>query len=151
MVQHILITYADNQKQIEEEEAFKATPLLFAARVKARRLRVRALARLREGSERCAKCWLSLQIRALFEQRVRPILFGVWLRSMRLCGRALPRAVLASWTVAQLRAEATLRGFDTSLCIERSEIEAILSQQQHQHHLDPCVASRMIDPADDAV
>ena len=150
MVQHILITYADNQQQIQEEEAFKATPLLFAARVKASRLRVRALTRLREGYERCAQSRLSQRMHALFERHVRPIIFGVWLRSMRVCGCALPRAVLASWTVSQLRAEATLRGLDTSLCIERSEIEAMLSQQQ-QRHSDPGVASRKIDSADDAV
>jgi hypothetical protein len=62
---------------------------------------------------------------------------------MRLCGRALPRDALASWTVAQLRAEATLRGFDPSLCIERSEIEVMLSHPPHH--------SGTIDPADDAV
>lgn len=150
MVQHILLTYADNQREIEEEEAFKATPLLFAARVKARRLRVRALARLREGRDRCAESRLCQRIHALFEQHVRPILFGMWLRAMRLCRRPLPCAALASWTVAQLRAEATLRGFDTSLCIERSEIEAMLSPPQ-LHRLDPGVASRNVELADDAV
>mmetsp|Transcript_6514 Transcript_6514/g.16942 ORF Transcript_6514/g.16942 Transcript_6514/m.16942 type:complete len:147 (+) Transcript_6514:170-610(+) len=136
MVQHVLITYADNKAILREEGAFKASPLLYAARDKARRVRVRLYVRLSDVRAVLWRSRIGVRVGNAMERRVRPALLLLWLRWMRVTRRALPRDVARALSIAELKAEASLRGLEIAHCVERTEIEQLMCEPLHRQARD---------------
>ncbi|KAG8465480.1 hypothetical protein KFE25_002787 [Diacronema lutheri] len=118
MVQHVAITYGDNQAALAEEREYARSPLLFAIRVKAHRTRVKLCARFLDARRR----FLS----TTHGQRLAAAWMAAWLWWMRITRRALPKEIVVAWSIAEVKAEATRRQLDISACIERAEIEQML-------------------------
>mmetsp|Transcript_1725 Transcript_1725/g.4845 ORF Transcript_1725/g.4845 Transcript_1725/m.4845 type:complete len:150 (+) Transcript_1725:63-512(+) len=125
MVQHVAITYADNQDELREEEEFKASPLTFALKRKARRLATRARAWI---LDRAQGVWASALGRALAPRLIALEAWRheMWLRAMRMLGRPLPPSVVHAMSLSALRREAEERGHDLSLCVERQDVEQLI-------------------------